>query len=183
MTPRSGFYRELRPIDGLPWEASAEAVHGLSREHLAGRGPGSHGRDDRVRRLARPGRAGRAPRPSSSASTRRSTGCSWPTTSIASWAATHSGCPRWTSSRCTWGATPCTSGRQTTKRHVLAVHPGVTCPHTQRARRRADAGPAGRRAPPSPRLRLRERHPQHVEAAVHVVRSRPVTARDRSLAR
>ena len=36
--PENGFYCEIRPVDGLPWEASAEAVHGLSREHLALRG-------------------------------------------------------------------------------------------------------------------------------------------------
>ena len=29
------FYAELRPIDGLPWDAAAERVHRLSREHLA----------------------------------------------------------------------------------------------------------------------------------------------------
>jgi len=33
--PETGFYRELRPIEGLPWEASAEVVHELSRDHLA----------------------------------------------------------------------------------------------------------------------------------------------------
>jgi DNA polymerase III epsilon subunit-like protein len=36
--PEVAFYREIRPIDGLPWEASAEAVHGLTRDHLAARG-------------------------------------------------------------------------------------------------------------------------------------------------
>ena len=36
--PEVGFYRELRPIEGLPWEASAEAVHELSRDHLAAEG-------------------------------------------------------------------------------------------------------------------------------------------------
>ncbi len=33
--PETGFYRELRPIEGLPWEAGAEAVHELSRDHLS----------------------------------------------------------------------------------------------------------------------------------------------------
>jgi ribonuclease T len=33
--PEVGFYREVRPIEGLPWDASAEEVHGLSRDHLA----------------------------------------------------------------------------------------------------------------------------------------------------
>jgi DNA polymerase III epsilon subunit-like protein len=36
--PERGFYRELRPIEGSPWKASAEAVHQLSRDHLAAEG-------------------------------------------------------------------------------------------------------------------------------------------------
>jgi DNA polymerase III epsilon subunit-like protein len=32
------FYRELLPIPGLPWDRSAERVHGLSRTHLAEHG-------------------------------------------------------------------------------------------------------------------------------------------------
>jgi DNA polymerase III epsilon subunit-like protein len=36
--PDVEFYGELRPIPGLPWVPSAEAVHGLSREHLAAEG-------------------------------------------------------------------------------------------------------------------------------------------------
>jgi ribonuclease T len=36
--PDEGFYRELHPIAGLPWADSAQAVHGLSREHLAALG-------------------------------------------------------------------------------------------------------------------------------------------------
>lgn len=36
--PEIGFYRELRPLETDPWDASAERVHGLSREHLAAEG-------------------------------------------------------------------------------------------------------------------------------------------------
>jgi ribonuclease T len=36
--PADGFYRELRPIAEMPWASSAEAVHGLSRDHLASHG-------------------------------------------------------------------------------------------------------------------------------------------------
>jgi ribonuclease T len=32
--PALTFYRELRPIRGRPWSASAERVHGLTRAHL-----------------------------------------------------------------------------------------------------------------------------------------------------
>ena len=33
--PDVGFYREIFPVEGLPWDPAAEAVHGLSRDHLA----------------------------------------------------------------------------------------------------------------------------------------------------
>jgi DNA polymerase III epsilon subunit-like protein len=32
--PSAGFYCEVKPIPGLPWEADAEAVHHLSQVHL-----------------------------------------------------------------------------------------------------------------------------------------------------
>jgi DNA polymerase III epsilon subunit-like protein len=41
--PDEGFYRELRPVAGLTWADSAQAVHGLSREHLE-----AHGVEPRV---------------------------------------------------------------------------------------------------------------------------------------
>ncbi len=36
--PEIGFYREIRPLTGLPWDLGAERVHGLTRAHLAARG-------------------------------------------------------------------------------------------------------------------------------------------------
>lgn len=36
--PATSFYRELRPIPGLPWDPEAEAVHGLRRDQLAADG-------------------------------------------------------------------------------------------------------------------------------------------------
>ncbi len=33
--PEVGFYREIRPLAGLPWDPAAERVHGLTRDHLA----------------------------------------------------------------------------------------------------------------------------------------------------
>jgi ribonuclease T len=35
--PEIACYVELRPIEGLPWLSTAEAIHGLSRAHLAQR--------------------------------------------------------------------------------------------------------------------------------------------------
>ena len=36
--PSEGIYLELKPIDGRPWDREAEAVHGLTREHLEASG-------------------------------------------------------------------------------------------------------------------------------------------------
>lgn len=36
--PDNGFYREIKPLPGLPWVADAERVHRLSRSHLAEHG-------------------------------------------------------------------------------------------------------------------------------------------------
>jgi len=36
--PAQTFYRELQPIDGLPWDRATERVHGLTRAHLAAAG-------------------------------------------------------------------------------------------------------------------------------------------------
>jgi ribonuclease T len=36
--PEVAFYREIHPIEGVPWTAVAEEVHGLTRDHLAARG-------------------------------------------------------------------------------------------------------------------------------------------------
>lgn len=33
--PAQTFYRELRPIEGLPWDRATERVHGLTRTYLA----------------------------------------------------------------------------------------------------------------------------------------------------
>lgn len=36
--PETGFYREIRPLAGVPWDPAAERVHRLTRAHLAERG-------------------------------------------------------------------------------------------------------------------------------------------------
>ena len=36
--PSDGFSVDIRPLPGLPWNASAERVHGLTQEHLAAAG-------------------------------------------------------------------------------------------------------------------------------------------------
>ncbi len=36
--PEIGFYREIRPFAGLPWDPATERVHGLTRDYLAERG-------------------------------------------------------------------------------------------------------------------------------------------------
>ncbi|MFO1539204.1 MAG: 3'-5' exonuclease [Chloroflexota bacterium] len=36
--PAQTFYREIAPIDGLPWDRATERVHGLTRTHLAAAG-------------------------------------------------------------------------------------------------------------------------------------------------
>jgi DNA polymerase III epsilon subunit-like protein len=36
--PQQSFYRELRPIEGMPWDAAAERIHGLSHVHLEANG-------------------------------------------------------------------------------------------------------------------------------------------------
>jgi ribonuclease T len=40
--PDQTFYVELRPVPGMGWSEGAEAVHGLSREHLAAHGLDPH---------------------------------------------------------------------------------------------------------------------------------------------
>ena len=36
--PERAFYRELRPVEGMPWDRGTERVHGLTRRHLADAG-------------------------------------------------------------------------------------------------------------------------------------------------
>jgi len=36
--PEVGFYREIRPLGGVPWDLGAERIHRLTRAHLAAHG-------------------------------------------------------------------------------------------------------------------------------------------------
>lgn len=47
--PGVAFYVEIRPIEGLPWSAAAESVHGLSQVHLSSEGSAPH---EAISRLA-----------------------------------------------------------------------------------------------------------------------------------